>query len=213
MIQNILIGAIIALVLALGYKTYESHDRAAAIAQHEQTIKYYENAIAGKDDVIKGWEKLAKTDRETIDKLAKKNAELVGQKQRVAEASAIAAANLAKTRAQLDTANRQLTEARRSLYASDPTCSILSVTPVCAGVGISLRDKWRQAQLAVAATSGVRSGVDIRPVRPDWRPSFDHATVAGPSEAGDSQWDGLHSGMLLAGAVQRSTGHGDRRDH
>lgn len=209
MIQNALIGIIIALVLATGYKTYEAHNLKATIATLEQTHDYDQEVIEGKNAVIEGWEKLAKTDRETIDKLAKKNAELVGQKQDVARAEAIASDNLARTRAQLNTANRQLTEARRTLYASDPTCSVLSVTPVCAGVGISLRTKWRQAQLAVAATAGVRGGVDIGAVRPDWRQPAGDAAIAGLATTGYLQPDRLYSGLLLPGAVQRSAGHGD----
>lgn len=208
MIQNILIAVIIALVLALGYKTWEAHELSGKVAMLEQAKKHADELATIKESVIAGWQKLSQTDRTTIDTLAKQNAELVGQKQRVSEAAAMTASRLAATRAQLDTANRQLTEARRTLYASDPSCSVLSVTPVCAGVSASLQAKWRQAQLAIGATAGVRGGVDVGAVRPDWRPPVDHAPAAGSPEAGRGQRDGLRPWLLFAGAGQRGAANG-----
>lgn len=209
MIQNALIGAILLLVVAFGYKAYEAHNLKATIAVLEQSAKYDRSVIDTKNKALEGWERLAHTDRETIDRLAKANAELAGQKQRVTEAAALAAANLAKTRDQLNTANRQLTEARRSLYASDPTCSVLSVTPVCAGIGNSVRAKWSQAQHAIAATAGVRGRADIGAVRFDWRQPSDDAGASRPATPSYLQPDRLHPGVLLPGAVQRGAGHGD----
>lgn len=203
MIQNILIAVIIALVLALGYKTWEAHELSGKVAMLEQAKKHADETISTKDAVIRGWEQLARTDRETIDKLARQNAELVGQKQRVAEAAATTASRLAATRAQLDTANRQLTEARRTLYANDPTCAILSVSPVCSGVSDGLRSKWTAAQDAIATTAGIAGGVNIGSVRPDWRAPSDHAEPAGLAQGSDIQPDRLHPWLLLAGTGQR----------
>lgn len=203
MIQNILIAVIIALVLALGYKTWEAHELSGKVAMLEQAKKHADELATIKESVIAGWQKLSQTDRTTIDTLAKQNAELVGQKQRVSEAAAMTASRLAATRAQLDTANRQLTEARRTLYANDPTCAIMSVSPVCAGVSDGLRAKWTAAQDAIAATADIAGGIDIGAVRPDWRAPSGHAEPAGPAKSRDIQPDRLHSWLLLSGTGQR----------
>ena len=174
LLNEIAIGFAIFFATAFGFQTWQLHSADKALALANQQLGAASASLNQAIDT-------AKSNEASINTLTTRLTECVGTNQRVEEAAKTAAATAARAQAQRNAALRQLTEARKKLYANDATCAAWGSAPVCAGVSRGLLDTWQ------ATRSADQDGTDRHaapPVRRDSGRSSGRAVVAGSSSPG-----------------------------
>lgn len=160
--------------VAFGFQTVQLHYADAALKVANADLKAAKESL---DAAIT----TAKTNHDAITDLAGRLTACVGENQRVQQAAESAAAQAARAQAQRNTALRQLSDARKKLYANDATCAAWGSAPVCGGVSGGLRELWNATRSADenGADRGTEAPVRAHPAQP-----VDGTAVARSSDAG-----------------------------
>jgi hypothetical protein len=175
LLTYILAAAAGVLAIAFGFTTWQLSAASEALAQAHQELGAARTSLAQAVAT-------ARSNKASIDDLAGRLTQCVGQKQQVQEAEKAALAQAAKAEAQRGRALRQLTEAREKLYANDATCDAWGRAPVCGGVSGELRNLWERARGADADGGGGGAEDPVRGDRPD--PAGDTGLVAAARAGG-----------------------------
>lgn len=170
------IAAAIALffAVAFGFQTVQLHYADAALKGANADLKAAKESL---DAAVT----TAKSNHDAITDLTGRLTACVGENQRVQQAADSAAAQAARAQAQRNTALRQLSEAKKELYATNATCAAWGSAPVCGGVSAGLRDLWSATRSADENGAGRGSQA---PVRRDPGQPAGGDSLAGPADPG-----------------------------
>lgn len=160
--------------VAFGFQTVQLHYADAALKVAKADLKAANESL---DAAVT----TAKSNHDAITDLSGRLTACVGETQRVRQAAETAAAQAARAQAQRNTALRQLSEARKELYASNATCAAWGSAPVCGGVSAGLRDLWSATRSA--DENGAGRGAEA-PVRRDPGRPAGRGAAAGPADPG-----------------------------
>lgn len=161
LLTEIAIGFAIFFATAFGFQTWQLHSADKALAAANQQLGAASASLNQAIDT-------AKSNEASIKTLTTRLTECVGTNQRVEEAAKTAAAAAAWAQAQRNAALRQLSDARKKLYANDATCAAWGSAPVCGGVSGGLRELWNATRSADenGAGRGTEAPVRAHPGQP-----------------------------------------------